>query len=71
MLDAALRKGGIGTDIGAKSSAVCFERFGVTEEHLKDQIRPVMKMMLEHGITSLQIDRSGKQAVVTMNGQTF
>ncbi len=43
-----------------------FDRFGVTVEDLRAQIKPVFLWMYDHNMTTLLIERDGKMANVTV-----
>lgn len=45
------------------------KRYGVTQEQLREQIKPLFMFMLDHGISTLAIDRDGNKCLVSIDGQ--
>lgn len=45
------------------------ERFGITAEQMRVQIKPLFMFMLDHGMTSIAIDRTGTQCLVSVDGK--
>jgi hypothetical protein len=45
------------------------ERFGITAEEMRNQIKPLFMFMLDHGMTSITIDRTGTQCLLSVDGK--
>lgn len=45
------------------------ERFGITTEEMRANIKPLFMFMLDHGMSSITIDRTGTQCLVTVDGK--
>lgn len=52
-------------------SSALLERFGVTSEEARAQIKPLFMWMYDHGITDLRIERNVTQAQVTIDGKAL
>lgn len=63
----------IGVDCGdntyqPSAASALLNRFGVTNEETRAEIKPLVLWMHDHGITDLQIQRDGTKALITING---
>lgn len=45
------------------------ERFGITAEEMRNQIKPLFMFMLDNGMTSITIDRTGTQCLLSVDGK--
>jgi hypothetical protein len=45
------------------------ERFGVTTEQMREQIKPLFLFMQDRGMTSLNIERDGNQCLLLIDGK--
>lgn len=44
-------------------------RFGVSIEQMREQIKPLFMFMLDHGMTTITIDRDDKKCLLTVDGK--
>lgn len=44
------------------------DRFGITTEDMRNQIKPLFMFMFDHGMTSITIDRTGTQCLISVDG---
>lgn len=43
-------------------------RFGISHDEMRANIKPLFMFMLDHGMTSITIDRTGNQCLVSVDG---
>lgn len=45
------------------------ERFGVTFDQIREQIKPLFLFMVDHGMTTITIDREDTKCLLSVDGK--